>query len=140
VRLTAAEQERFTATVDFPLPEASERAELWRRGFAPIPGVSDGEVEFLARSFRLSGGSIEACCRTARRSAAEAGRSIRRSDIAAALEVAYANWVISPQTRAALDALRTDPPAPRPAEAAPTDGGPQASRPRRLPWGRRRDR
>ena len=53
-------QRRLHALVEFPMPEAASRREIWRR---LLPGpehlvLGEGDVDELARRFDLSGGSI----------------------------------------------------------------------------------
>lgn len=135
VRLTPAEAERFTAVVPFPSPAAGARAAIWRRAIAPDADLSDWDVDFLARAFRLHGGEIIACATDAAGRAQGRDARIGRQDIAAALEAHYSRWIPTRETQAALVTLReaaagdalTFPPAPQ-------DG----TRPRRgwRPWGR----
>jgi hypothetical protein len=124
------------------MPEAPARMHLWRQLLPVDASVSEAEIEFMARSFRLSGGAIQACCTTAGRAADKAGRRVTRTDLAAALELEYSNWVLGPATRSALETLRDEhgPGAPDGA-AADSAGGlsPEARRGPSLPW-RRRDR
>jgi AAA+ superfamily predicted ATPase len=142
VRLTPAEQERVSAIVPFPMPEAPARVHLWRQSLPAEAAVSEADVEFLARSFRLSGGAIHACCTTAQRAAEKGGRRVSRSDLATALELEYSNWVLGPATRAALETLRVDH-APHASDRTAADASagvpPEARRGPSLPW-RRRDR
>ncbi len=142
VRLTAAEQERVSTIVPFPMPEAPARSHLWRQSLPFDAAVSGAEVDFLARSFRLSGGAIQACCATAQRVAEKAGRSVTRVDLAAALELEYRNWVLGPATRSALEALRAGNGLDALDRAGPDDAPgirPESRRGPSLPW-RRRER
>ncbi|MEP7200072.1 MAG: ATP-binding protein [Chloroflexota bacterium] len=50
---------RIHFMVDFPFPEEAERYEIWRRTFPPeAPQDADIDYEFLARKFKITGGSI----------------------------------------------------------------------------------
>jgi hypothetical protein len=57
--LDAAFTRRLRYAVEFPFPEAQHREQIWRKVFpkeAPVGG--DVDMEFLARQFKLTGGSI----------------------------------------------------------------------------------
>jgi SpoVK/Ycf46/Vps4 family AAA+-type ATPase len=57
--LDAAFTRRIRYAVEFPFPEAQHREQIWRKVFpkeAPVSG--DVDLEFLARQFKLTGGSI----------------------------------------------------------------------------------
>jgi SpoVK/Ycf46/Vps4 family AAA+-type ATPase len=50
---------RLDALVDFPVPDAAMRAELWSAHLpASLPRADDVDLGFLARSFELSGGNV----------------------------------------------------------------------------------
>ena len=54
---------RLDAIVDFPMPEESDRRRLWERHLSPgLPRATDIDVDFLARSFKLSGGNVRNIC------------------------------------------------------------------------------
>jgi hypothetical protein len=62
---------RFDFTIDFPLPDAAQRAELWRRHLpaeAPTRGL---QFEHLAAIHQITGGSIASCARLAAFAAAQ---------------------------------------------------------------------
>lgn len=51
---------RISYIIDFPLPDAAVRKQLWRHAFpAQTPLAEDIDFDFLAESFELSGGSIK---------------------------------------------------------------------------------
>ena len=51
---------RLRFVIDFPMPAAEERLQIWQRAIpAAAPCADDVNVEFLARSLELSGGSIQ---------------------------------------------------------------------------------
>ncbi len=53
---------RLQVVVDFPFPDVSRREEIWRRLLPEqVPQDDDVDVEFLAKQFGLSGGSIKNC-------------------------------------------------------------------------------
>jgi hypothetical protein len=57
--LDAAFTRRIRYAVEFPFPEAQHREQIWRRVFPEeTPVASDVDMEFLARQFKLTGGSI----------------------------------------------------------------------------------
>jgi hypothetical protein len=50
---------RLDAILDFPAPEAEDRLRLWRANLRPeLPTRGELDLDFLARSFKLSGGNI----------------------------------------------------------------------------------
>jgi SpoVK/Ycf46/Vps4 family AAA+-type ATPase len=54
---------RLDAIVDFPMPEEADRRRLWERHLRPtLPRAGDIDLDFLARSFKLSGGNIRNIC------------------------------------------------------------------------------
>ncbi len=54
---------RLDGIVDFPMPEEIDRRRLWERHLRPtLPLATDIDVDFLARSFKLSGGNIRNIC------------------------------------------------------------------------------
>src|SRR6185436_16589206 len=57
--LDAAFTRRIRHVVDFPFPEVPDRVAIWRKVFpARTPMANDVDVDFLARQFKLAGGSI----------------------------------------------------------------------------------
>ncbi len=56
---------RIDVVVDFPMPNAAQRLALWQRYLpASFPRDDDVDLEFMARSFRLTGGAIHNICTT----------------------------------------------------------------------------
>jgi hypothetical protein len=49
---------RISVAIDFVLPEQPERLAIWARSFPASAPVSDLDLEFLARQFKVSGGII----------------------------------------------------------------------------------
>ena len=50
---------RFGAVVEFPMPTPAGRLELWDRSFPPAtPRGDDLDLDYLAKQFTVSGGSI----------------------------------------------------------------------------------
>jgi hypothetical protein len=77
---------RIHVGIEFPLPEEEERLAIWRKAFpatAPVDGV---DHEFLARQFKLSGGSIRNAALQSAFLAAEAGRPISMALVVHALK------------------------------------------------------
>jgi hypothetical protein len=68
---------RLDFAIEFPFPEAEQRAALWR-GVLPdaAPVASDVDLERLAERFKLSGGSIRNCSLAAAFLAADEGAPI----------------------------------------------------------------
>ncbi len=57
--LDAALTRRIRYAVEFPFPEAPQREQIWRKVFPREAPVSpDVDLEFMARQFKLAGGSI----------------------------------------------------------------------------------
>jgi SpoVK/Ycf46/Vps4 family AAA+-type ATPase len=57
---------RLDMIVDFPVPDVDLRRALWDRCLAPaVPRADDIDLDFLARSFELSGGNIRSIAVTA---------------------------------------------------------------------------
>jgi vesicle-fusing ATPase len=80
---------RLRFVVQFPFPDAAQRAEIWRRTFpaaAPLDGV---EVDPLAK-LAASGGSIRAIALAAAFGAAEDGTAITPAHVLRAARVEYA--------------------------------------------------
>jgi vesicle-fusing ATPase len=80
---------RLRFVVQFPFPDAEQRAEIWRRTFpakAPLDGV---DVEQLAR-LTVSGGSIRSIALSAAFAAAEEGAPIAPTHVLHAARVEYA--------------------------------------------------
>jgi hypothetical protein len=75
---------RINATVDFSLPDADARAEIWRTIFPEEMPRGDLDVEFLAE-FELSGGYIKNVALTAAFMAAEDGEELGMGHVVRAL-------------------------------------------------------
>jgi SpoVK/Ycf46/Vps4 family AAA+-type ATPase len=56
--IDAAFLRRISVAVDFVAPEEPERRQIWARAFPPTAPVSDVDLEFLARQFKITGGVI----------------------------------------------------------------------------------
>jgi hypothetical protein len=139
VRLTPAEQERLAAIVPFPMPESPARAQLWRQ-FLPVEArLTGSDIDFIARSFRLPGGDIQACCLAAERIARDRGEPLSHAAVAAALEAHFRTWVLAPASRLALDALRDGEVAGGDGSASPVPATAVRRGPS-LPWRRRGER
>jgi len=68
---------RLHFAVEFPFPEETERLSIWRRGFPDrAPRDPDLDLPFLARQFKLAGGSIRNATLAAAFLAAEEGVNI----------------------------------------------------------------
>jgi AAA+ superfamily predicted ATPase len=49
---------RIHARIEFPVPAAQERKQIWMRNFPPTAPVDDVDFDFLADSFDIPGGAI----------------------------------------------------------------------------------
>jgi hypothetical protein len=68
---------RLDAIIDFPEPDEENRLRLWDRCLGPLaPRTEDLDLEFLARSFKLSGGNIRNIALAAAYLAADAAAPI----------------------------------------------------------------
>jgi hypothetical protein len=79
---------RFELVVYFPLPRPAERLRLWQRGFSAKARLgNDVELDALARSYELSGGSIMNVIRQVSLTAiAEGEREISSRDLVQAIK------------------------------------------------------
>ena len=81
---------RLDSLVDFPEPEAQYRLELWERSLGrSAPRAGDLDLEFLAESFKLSGGAIRNIAVAAAYAAAENDRPISMRDLVRATQREY---------------------------------------------------
>jgi SpoVK/Ycf46/Vps4 family AAA+-type ATPase len=80
---------RLDTIVDFPDPDAEDRRRLWAHKLGPLPLAGDEDLDFLARSFRLSGGEIRNAGLTAAYLAAAEGRHVGMADLVRAVEREY---------------------------------------------------
>jgi hypothetical protein len=85
--IDAAFARRFQAMVHFPMPEARDRAALWRAAFATVPPSRVGTIDFeaIARDHELAGGSIMNVLRHAAIQAAARGDAISEHDLRAGI-------------------------------------------------------
>lgn len=68
---------RLDFVIEFPIPDAALRAEIWRRSLpASAPLAADIDIPFLARQFALAGGDIRAATLDAAFRAARLGTDI----------------------------------------------------------------
>ncbi len=81
---------RLDAVVDFPMPDDTHRLRLWDRCLgSALPRGGDLDLEFCARAFELSGGSIRSIALTAAYLAASAGRPVEMADLVRAVHQEY---------------------------------------------------
>jgi hypothetical protein len=81
---------RLDAVVDFPVPEEDDRLRLWRLHLRPgLPRADDIDLDFLARSFRLSGGNIRNIALGAAYLAAAEARAVAMPDLIRATDAEY---------------------------------------------------
>ena len=84
---------RLRFVVEFPFPEAAQRAEIWRRIFPSRTPVDGLNVEHLAR-LRVSGGNIHNIAMGAAFLAADAGEPVRMGHLLAAARAEFAKLEI----------------------------------------------
>ncbi|MGH9076706.1 MAG: ATP-binding protein [Acidimicrobiales bacterium] len=81
---------RIDVIVDFPVPDEVSRLALWRHQCGPgLPLDDDVDLDFLARSFRLAGGSIANIVLGAAYLAADGGRGVAMADLVRATAGEY---------------------------------------------------
>jgi hypothetical protein len=81
---------RLDFAIDFPFPEAADRARIWRRLLPDgAPVGSDVDVESLAGRFELAGGSIRNCSVAAAFMAADDGGTIEMRHLVDAVAAEY---------------------------------------------------
>ncbi len=81
--------ERVDHEVDFPFPQAEAREHIWRLRLPDNVRIDDAQFEFLAASFKLSGGAIDRCTTFAASEAAAAGVPVDLRHVVLALEREY---------------------------------------------------
>lgn len=78
---------RIHISVEFPMPKASERLEIWQRSFPQAAPLDDAvDLGFLAQRFELAGGTIRNIAFCAAFLAAEEGELIRMNHLVAAAQ------------------------------------------------------
>ncbi len=87
--LDAAFMRRLRFVVQFPFPDAAQRAEIWRRIFPERTPTEGLRIEELAR-LNLAGGNIRSIALNAAFLAADAGEPVRMSHLARAARTEYA--------------------------------------------------
>ncbi|MFH9354868.1 ATP-binding protein [Kitasatospora sp. NPDC017646] len=92
--LRANLDEAFTRRLDviaeFPLPDQAQRRLLWDRCLGPrLPRGDDLDLDFCARHFELTGGSIRACAVSAAYLAAGTGAPLGMAQLVAAVVGEY---------------------------------------------------
>lgn len=81
---------RLDVLVDFPMPDEAQRRRLWQRHLpSSLPVSDDLDLDFLARSFRVSGGSIRNIVATAAYNAAAGDRPVAMADLIRGTEREY---------------------------------------------------
>jgi AAA+ superfamily predicted ATPase len=84
---------RLRFVVEFPFPEAAQRAEIWRRIFPPRTPVEGLNIERLSR-LRVSGGNIHNIAMGAAFLAADAGEPVRMKHLLIAARTEFAKLEI----------------------------------------------
>ncbi|MFD5465922.1 AAA family ATPase [Kitasatospora sp. NPDC127059] len=81
---------RLDVIADFPLPDQAQRRLLWDRSLGPrLPRGDDLDLDFCARHFELTGGSIRACAVSAAYLAAGTGTPLGMAQLVAAVVGEY---------------------------------------------------
>ncbi|MFF3069843.1 ATP-binding protein [Kitasatospora sp. NPDC057904] len=81
---------RLDVIAEFPLPDEAQRRLLWDRCLGPwLPRGDDLDLDFCARSFELTGGSIRACAVSAAYLAAGTGAPLGMAQLVAAVVGEY---------------------------------------------------
>src|SRR5437773_8871091 len=81
---------RLDSLVDFPEPETEYRRRLWQRSLgSEMPRAADLDLDFLADSFKLSGGAIRNIAVAAAYAAAEAQHPLDMGDLVRATQREY---------------------------------------------------
>ncbi|MDN5796624.1 MAG: ATP-binding protein [Intrasporangium sp.] len=80
---------RLDVIVDFPLPDAARRLELWRSCLASVPTAEPLDLEFCASAFELSGGAIRSAAVTAAYLAADADGIVSMGQVVQAVQREY---------------------------------------------------
>jgi len=81
---------RLDLLVEFPMPDEESRRRLWAGQLSPgVPRADDIDVDFLARSFELSGGNIRSIVVTAAYAAADGDRPVAMEDLVRATASEY---------------------------------------------------
>lgn len=84
---------RLRFVVEFPFPEAAQRAEIWRRIFPPRTPVDELDFNRLSR-LRISGGNIHNIAMGAAFLAADAGEPVRMEHLLTAARTEFAKLEI----------------------------------------------
>ena len=84
---------RLRFVVEFPFPEAAQRAEIWRRIFPSRTPVDGLNIEHLSR-LRISGGNIHNIAMGAAFLAADAGEPVRMGHLLSAARAEFAKLEI----------------------------------------------
>ena len=81
---------RLDSLVDFPEPEEEYRRQLWERSLGTtMPRAHDLDLDFLAQSFKLSGGAIRNIAVAAAYAAAQGQRPLEMGDLVRATQREY---------------------------------------------------
>ena len=77
---------RIHVSIQFPMPEAAERRQIWCRSIPPGAPAGDIDLDFLAEEFELSGGSIRNTALTAAFLAADDDKPMSMPHVVIALQ------------------------------------------------------
>jgi len=125
--------ERIDAVVEFPFPDERARREIWPLQLPAGARLDPRELDFLAASFRLAGGTIRDCCVVAAAEAASERAPVSLRHLVAGVERCYQGRRQDARARAALDRFYAgtwdaEPGAPTPERAVAPPGAPTPER------------
>jgi hypothetical protein len=80
---------RLDTVVDFPMPDADLRRQLWTHCLAPLPREDDLDLEHCAKAFELSGGNIRSIAVTVGYRVAAGDRAVAIADVIQAVGEEY---------------------------------------------------
>ena len=81
---------RLDTVLEFPLPDAAARRQLWDRHLGQSHAIADDALDHLAASIDLAGGHVRNVVLAAASRAISAGRAIAEPDLLAAIREEYA--------------------------------------------------
>ncbi len=88
--LDTAFARRLQVSVEFPFPSTADRERIWRRLFPEqVPQAEDVDLEYLAKQFALSGGSVKNCALAAALMAATETKPVEMRHLVAAVAREY---------------------------------------------------
>jgi hypothetical protein len=80
---------RLSEVIEFPMPDAAAREEIWSRHFPPGAPTKEIDFAFLAQQFKLAGGNIRNVALAAAYAAAQSGSAIDMDHVIPAIQAEY---------------------------------------------------